>query len=88
MNAITKPKRGGVHPIYRLFMGASELTDDYTLTSTTLYKLTTQLRNPKQSSSSERILINARQKCVIDQILGKSRDPYKLYKQTKQRRVH
>ena len=55
------PKRGGMHPIYGLFMEGSELTNDYTLKSITPYKLITQLQNSKQSSSSERILISARQ---------------------------
>ena len=61
MSSRIMPKRGGMHPIYELFMGGSELTDDYTLKSTTPYKLTTQLRNSKQSSPSKRILISARQ---------------------------
>ena len=61
MSSRIMPKRGGMHPIYGLFMGGSELIDDYTLKSTTPYKLTTQLRNLKQSSSSEHILISARQ---------------------------
>ena len=42
-------------------MGGSVLTKDSTLKPANLYKLTTQLRNSKQSSSSERILISARQ---------------------------
>ena len=58
---VAMPKRGGMHPIYGLFMGGSDLTNHYTLKSSTPYRLTTQLRNPKQSSSSERILISARQ---------------------------
>ena len=40
--------------------GGSELANDYTLKLTTPYKLTTQLRNLKQSRSSERILVSAR----------------------------
>jgi len=64
MNTTIMPKRGGMYPIYGLFMGGSELTDDYTLKSATPYTLTTQLRKSKQSSSSERILISARQKSL------------------------
>ena len=58
---VAMPKRGGIHPIYGLFMGGSDLTNNYSLKSKTPYRLTTQLRNPKHSSSSERILISARQ---------------------------
>ena len=61
MSSRIMPKRGGMRPIYGIFMGGSKLTDDYTLKSTTPYELTTQLQNSKQSSSSERILISARQ---------------------------
>ena len=38
-------------------MGGSELNDNYTLKTNTPYKFTTQLRNSKQSSSSEQMLI-------------------------------
>lgn len=55
------PKRGGMYIIYGLLMGGSELTNDYIIKSTTPYKLTIPLRISKQLSSSERILISARQ---------------------------
>ena len=51
------------------------LTYDYTLKSTTPYKLTTQLRNPKQSSSSERILISARQSAASVTFKGNLETP-------------
>jgi len=41
-------------------MGGSDLNNDYTLKSTSLHKLTTQLRNAKQSRQSERSLMDAR----------------------------
>ena len=59
-STVAMPKRDGIHPIYGMFMWGSELTIDYTLKSKTPYRLTTQLRNPKQSSSAERIEISAR----------------------------
>ena len=52
--------RGGVHPIYGLFMGVNELNDYYTLKSTDPYKLTKQLCNAKQSSQYEMILMTDR----------------------------
>ena len=58
--SLTAPIRGGLHPIYGLFMGGSELNDDYTLKTNTPYKFTTQLRNSKQSSSSEQMLMKRR----------------------------
>ena len=42
-------------------MGGSEMNDNYTLKSTTLHKINTQLHNLKQSRFLQRILINARQ---------------------------
>lgn len=57
---LTSPRRGGIHPIFGLFMGGSDLDDDYKLKSQAPYKLTTQLRNPKQSGSSEQSLMDAR----------------------------
>ena len=57
---LTSPLRGGIHPIYGLFMGGSELDDSYALINNSPYKLTTQLRNSKQSSQSERSLMTAR----------------------------
>ena len=59
--AQTTPIRGGLHPIYGLlFMGGSDLNSEYALKSPNPYKLTTQLRNAKQSSQSEQSLMNAR----------------------------
>ena len=51
---------GGLHPIYSLFMGSSDLNSDYTLKSTNPCKLTMQLCNAKQSRKSERALMDAR----------------------------
>ena len=59
-SSLTPPLRGGVHPIYGIFMGGSDLTNNYTLKSDTPYKYTTQLRNSKQSSVSEQRLMSRR----------------------------
>ena len=56
------PKKGEyMYPMYVIFMGGSELSNNYTLKSKTPYKLTTQLRNPKRLISSKQNLINASQ---------------------------
>ena len=57
---MTTPIRGGNHPIYGIFMGGSDLADDYTLKSSMPYKFMTQLRNPKQSSVPEARLMTRR----------------------------
>jgi len=59
-SSLTPPLRGGVHPIYGIFMGGSDLTNNYTLKSDTPYKYTTQLRNSKQSSVSEQRFMSRR----------------------------
>ena len=59
-SSMKPPIRGGLHPIYGLFMGGSDLNDDYTLKTKLPYKFTTQLRNSKQSSSSEHMLMKRR----------------------------
>ena len=53
------PIRGGLHPIYSLFMGSGDLNSCYTLKSTNPYKLSMQLRNAKQSSQSKGALMDA-----------------------------
>ena len=55
--SLNSPLRGGIHPIYGLYMGGSKLTDDYTLKSKSPYTCTMQIRNPKQPSYSEQTLI-------------------------------
>lgn len=65
MNTIIMSKMGGMHCIYGLFIGGSELTNDYTIKSTTPYKLTTKFQNWKQSSSFKRIISSARQNASL-----------------------
>ena len=58
--AQTNHIRGELHPIYSLFMGDSDLNNNYTLKSTIPYEATTQLCNVKQSNQSERALMDTR----------------------------
>lgn len=39
MTSTVKPKMGGLYSMYRLFMGDSELNDNYTLELTASYNL-------------------------------------------------
>ena len=47
---LTPPLRGGICPIYGIFMVDSELGDKYALTTNYTYKVTTKLSNSKQYS--------------------------------------
>ena len=71
MSTPIPPHRGGIHPIFRLFMGGSNLDDTYHLKSNSLYKLTTQLCNAKQSGSSECALLDARMDALKIKFHGK-----------------
>ena len=53
------PRRGGVHPIYGVFIGGGELDDTYRLTGTRHYKFTTQRRSAKVVNSIEQALLKA-----------------------------
>ena len=52
-----KPKRGGEHPIYGIFIGGSELDNTYNVTGTRHYRLTGQRRGPKVVNSIEQALL-------------------------------
>ena len=56
--SLKPPTQGGIYPIYGLFMGGSEVNDNYTLNTSTPYKFMTQIRNPKQSSLPKQMLMN------------------------------
>ena len=56
----TPPISVRIDPIFGLFMCGSDINDDYNLNTKSLYKLTTQLRIPKQSRSSEIYLMEVR----------------------------
>ena len=60
MTPKTDPISVGIHPIFGLFVGGSDINDEYDLKIKSPYKQTNQLYTPKQSSSSERALMNAR----------------------------
>ena len=59
MTLKTAPIHGGIHLIFGLFMGDSDLNDKYDLKQSP-YKLTTQLCTPKKSTSSERSLMDSK----------------------------
>ena len=60
MTLQTDPIGGGIHPIFGLFMGGSDLNGEYDLKRKFPYKLATQLLTTKQSSLSERPIMDAR----------------------------
>ena len=60
MTLKTAPICGGIHPIFGLLLDKSDLNDGYDLKKKLPYKLITQLLTLKQSSSSERALMDAR----------------------------
>ena len=53
------PRRGGVHPIYGVFIGGGELDENYCLTGTRHYKFTTQRRGAKVVNAIEQALLKA-----------------------------
>ena len=63
--------RGGKHPIHGIYLGGSSLKDDYSLKRLNSYKYTTQLRSSKQSTSSERALMDSRDSSSIIKFDGK-----------------
>ena len=58
MATSTTPRRGGKHPIYGIFVGGSDLDDNYRLTGTRHYKFTAQRRGPKVINSIEQALLS------------------------------
>ena len=53
------PKRGGIHPTYGVYIGGSELDENYRLAGTRHYKYTSQRRSAKVINSIEQALLNA-----------------------------
>ena len=53
------PKRGGIHPIYGVFIGGGELDENYRLSGTRHYKFTTQRRGAKVVNAIEQALLKA-----------------------------
>ena len=50
------PRRGGDHSTYGIFLGGSDLNDEYKLLGTRHYKYTGQRRGPKVVNSIEQAL--------------------------------
>ena len=57
MTTRAPPRRGGEHPFYGLFIGGSELDNQYKLTGSRHYKFTSQLRSAKVINSIEQALL-------------------------------
>ena len=53
------PRCGGVHPTYGVYIGGSELDENYHLTGTRHYKYTSQHWSTKVINSIEQALLNA-----------------------------
>ena len=53
------PRRGGEHPIYRIFLGGGELNNQYQLIGTRHYKFTGQRRSAKVINSIEQALLSS-----------------------------
>jgi len=64
------PHRGGDHHIYGIYLGGSELNDNYELTGTRTYKYSAQRRHPKAIGSLEQALIDARDSTTIPKFNG------------------
>ena len=57
---VVVPKRGGIHPLYGLYIGGSGLDQDYQPKDRNSYSYASQRRNVKTISSIERDLVTAR----------------------------
>ena len=66
----TPPRRGGVHPIYGIFLGGGELDDEYKLTGSCHYKFTGQRRGAKVVNSIEQSLLTAIESTDADKFNG------------------
>ena len=64
------PRRGGVHPIYGVFIGGGELDNTYNLAGTRHYKYTAQRRSAKVVNSIEQALLKAIDAKDIDKFNG------------------
>ena len=65
------PKRGGIHPLYELYLGGSPLDSDYKPTESDSYSYATQRRNIKTIASIERDLTTARDSTTTLKFDGK-----------------
>lgn len=65
------PKRGGIHPLYELYLGGSPLDDEYKPIELNSYSYATQRRNIKTIASIERDLTIARDSTTTQKFDGK-----------------
>jgi hypothetical protein len=68
---IERPKRGGIHPLYELYLGGSPLDSDYQPTEPDSFSYATQRRNVKTIASIERDLTTARDSTTTLKFDGK-----------------
>ena len=67
--AVVAPKRGGIHSVYGLYIGGSELDQEYKTVAR--YAYASQRRNVKTISSIERDLVSARDSTTSIKFDGK-----------------
>jgi hypothetical protein len=67
----TEPKRGGIHPLFELYLGGSPLDDEYRPIESNSYSYATQRRNIKTIASIERDLTSARHSTTTLKFDGK-----------------
>ena len=65
------PKRGGIHPLYDLYLGGSPLDDEYRPIEANSYSYASQRRNIKTIASIERDLTMARDSITTLKFDGK-----------------
>ena len=66
-----EPKRGGIHPLYELYLGGSPLDDEYKPIKLNSYSYATQRHNIKMIASIERDLKSARDSTTTLKFDGK-----------------
>ena len=81
------PKRGGIHPTYRKFIGGAKIDDNYRIVKgdNNLYRFSTQRRHEKTITSIERALREARDNVTTIKFNG-TLEPPQLGTQTKSAR--
>jgi len=66
-----RPRRGGIHSTYGVYIGGGDLDDEYNLTGTRHYKYTSQRRSAKVINSIEQALLKAIESKETDKFNGK-----------------
>ena len=57
MTTPVKPKQGGIHPIYGIYLGGAPLNPTYNLETENCFHHVSQVRNVKQANTNESALI-------------------------------